>query len=316
MDYLLIEWVDEDPKTFSVVSIDQLADGGLRSSGRKLIGKTESIIWTRGKEFLGRILNIGGCDELTVEADERAAQVSDDERLQKVEPTRKRSNISVDVPLKKQKSRRNESSDRSRRIGDILSHIDSSTIEGILADDSNQHNLEGEQEESNETTETNEYKGKYRSLRTKYRELKRKYKELLNKTNETADVELYEGTGLKMNVAELASIKMMSSQSSSVLARNLFRRLFSAEELTGHSLYGKKCNANATLPLPEIDPARRDAVIGYIIKEDGFDTPPPAGISIAERKSLSKVRKRFKRDITKSLSDFLREESRKFQNAT
>lgn len=65
-----------------------------------------------------------------------------------------------------------------------------------------------------------------------------------------------------MNVAELASIKMMSSQSSSVLARNLFRRLFSAEELTGHSLYGKKCNANATLPLPEIDPARRDAVIG------------------------------------------------------
>lgn len=59
MDYLLIEWVDEDPKTFSVVSIDQLADGGLRSSGRKLIGKTESIIWTRGKEFLGRILNIG-----------------------------------------------------------------------------------------------------------------------------------------------------------------------------------------------------------------------------------------------------------------
>lgn len=59
MDNLLIEWVGEDTRSFSVVSIDRLADGALKSSGRKLIGKTLSIIWTRGKEYLGRILNIG-----------------------------------------------------------------------------------------------------------------------------------------------------------------------------------------------------------------------------------------------------------------
>lgn len=65
-----------------------------------------------------------------------------------------------------------------------------------------------------------------------------------------------------MNAGELASIKLVSNEPT-VTARNLFRRLFTVEELSTHSLFGKKCNANKdAVPLPRIDQVRSNAVIG------------------------------------------------------
>lgn len=74
-------------------------------------------------------------------------------------------------------------------------------------------------------------------------------------------MELWPGTGVNITTTELASIKTMSQQPT-ILARNLFRRIFTTEELSSHSLFGKTSNANhAAVILPSIDATRRDAVI-------------------------------------------------------
>lgn len=74
-------------------------------------------------------------------------------------------------------------------------------------------------------------------------------------------MEIYPGTGVKITVGEMTSIKMVSHQPT-VLARNLFRRFFSTEELSTHSLLGKTCNANRdSASLPAIDNIRRDAIM-------------------------------------------------------
>jgi len=54
------------------------------------------------------------------------------------------------------------------------------------------------------------------------------------------------------------------------LARNLFQSLFKKEEIVGRSL----CGGNGTLPIPSIDPRKRDAIISqsiyYFIMYDMF----------------------------------------------
>lgn len=75
-------------------------------------------------------------------------------------------------------------------------------------------------------------------------------------------IEIYPGSGVMINAGELASIKLVSREPT-ITARNLFRRLFTEEELSTHSLFGKKCNANKdAVPLPRIDQIRSNAVLG------------------------------------------------------
>lgn len=59
MSYLLIDWVDELPKTYSVVLCNRLEDESLRSDPSKLVGKTVQILWNRGKSYPGLVLKIG-----------------------------------------------------------------------------------------------------------------------------------------------------------------------------------------------------------------------------------------------------------------
>lgn len=69
---------------------------------------------------------------------------------------------------------------------------------------------------------------------------------------------------MRLPAADLLAIKMGSNKPT-VYARNLFRRLFSSEELGRHSLLGKKCNANRSAEvLPVIDTIRRDAIISEL----------------------------------------------------
>ena len=52
------------------------------------------------------------------------------------------------------------------------------------------------------------------------------------------------------------------SDNPNVFARNLMRVTFSEDELLGKSLFGKTCHVNKTsVPLPALDPERRDAII-------------------------------------------------------
>ncbi|XP_035711259.1 uncharacterized protein LOC118436770 [Folsomia candida] len=96
-----------------------------------------------------------------------------------------------------------------------------------------------------------------------------------------------------------------------ILARNLFRQLFSAEELSNHSLFGKKSNANrGRETLPEIDSVRRDAVINFILKDEGFGEAPETGNPAAD-KVFIKAKKTLKNELRKTLSEFLREEKAK-----
>lgn len=74
-------------------------------------------------------------------------------------------------------------------------------------------------------------------------------------------MEIYPGSGVYMNPEELASIKLLSMEPT-ILARNLFRRLFTLEEVSGQCLFGKKCNANKNVhSRPPVDAVRRNAII-------------------------------------------------------
>lgn len=59
MAFLLIEWPNETPKKYSVVSSEKLEDGSLRGDLRSIIGDIVQIVWTRGKIYPGLVLNIG-----------------------------------------------------------------------------------------------------------------------------------------------------------------------------------------------------------------------------------------------------------------
>lgn len=59
MKYLLVEWVKDIPKQYSVVSLDQLVDNSHRCQPEQTVGKIVQIVWTRGKIYPGLVLKIG-----------------------------------------------------------------------------------------------------------------------------------------------------------------------------------------------------------------------------------------------------------------
>ncbi len=103
--------------------------------------------------------------------------------------------------------------------------------------------------------------GKYEALLVKYRELERKYGQVTDKSSKQHLVELVPGSSVWLKKFDLDRIKMISKHPT-VLARNLFRHFFTSEELSTHSLFGLKCNANKDTPvLPAIDDRKRDSII-------------------------------------------------------
>jgi len=163
-------------------------------------------------------------------------------------------------------------------------------------------------------------------LRAKYLELKRKYHELTDESSPHKLVELVPGSHLKMKKSELERLKTISKQPTN-FARNLFRHFFTFEELSTHSLFGVKCNANRDTPvLPAIDSVKRDTIMrkckmlpagnlnlsySFLIPEFIFNDAGYDDDKCFNNKELQARKKSLKREVTKTLSDFLREEHRK-----
>ncbi|OXA41145.1 uncharacterized protein LOC118439061 [Folsomia candida] len=302
MAFLLIEWPNETPKKYSVVSSEKLEDGSLRGDLRSIIGDIVQIVWTRGKIYPGLVLNIGTEHELSEEADELAFNAANSP-VNEVTTGRKRKHEEPKkVPNRRQ---------RAETIENIVENIPQPLISATSTG-----NITSQTQENNNDNLVTNFEDKYRRLKEKYRKLRTKYRDLKEsiELNRTTEVELYPDRYPDSNVvlpaADLAAIKLGSNKPT-VLARNLFRRLFSSDELSRHSLFGKKCNANKNAePLPVIDTIRRDAIIRYVLKEEGLDEQLNTG-NVEADKIFLKTKKATKKEIEKSLSQFLREECKK-----
>jgi hypothetical protein len=93
--------------------------------------------------------------------------------------------------------------------------------------------------------------------------LKNHHKDCKVASTGTVLKELHPSTGLMIDPDELLKIHH-ASKTLPILSRHLFRHFFTVEEMTTHSLFGRKCNAikDNLPPLPEIDPHRRNAIFG------------------------------------------------------
>ncbi|ODM90701.1 hypothetical protein Ocin01_15982, partial [Orchesella cincta] len=277
---LLVKWVGHDTKQFSVVKVSDLVDGNLRTNPSKAVGSITMCQWGRNKEFKAKVLKIGKEKDLDNEADalaerewkkdERstindkcAKESTKRNRKPKLPSAATRTLDSVlatfDESMEYEDPAQNEvllgsNQGRNERIDVVIPETESDVHENCMNDETEQARVNvvtGDIAES----ETVDYKAKYKQLKIKYKDLK------------TVIVEIYPSSGVLMKKGDLDAIKLLSNQMT-VLARNMFRSIFTPEELASHSLYGKSCNANKTqVPLPAIDCVKRDAVIKFVLEE-------------------------------------------------
>ncbi|CAG7724104.1 unnamed protein product [Allacma fusca] len=106
--FLLVEWINDRPKTWTVVSTYLLAEGQLRNS-KKLVGKIVAINWKK-RQHPALVIN-AGTDEyaLETEADQLAATEADQEINQ--------SKPSTPVPRRKRRNLKNISATDSNSVG-------------------------------------------------------------------------------------------------------------------------------------------------------------------------------------------------------
>ena len=141
-------------------------------------------------------------------------------------------------------------------------------------------------------------------------------------TRADTKVELLPNTDVWIRKENLTHI-LCSAKTPAVMARSLFKELFTVDELRSHSLNGKKCNADKTddEPLPAVDLKRRDAIFGkmfdnflhfilkhyyqqisiiaeFVLKQLGYE--------ISTDKTQTKARKMAQQEINKSVADLLR----------
>ncbi|CAG7832997.1 unnamed protein product [Allacma fusca] len=146
-------------------------------------------------------------------------------------------------------------------------------------------------------------------LKARVQKYKNKVKELkeiiakLQQQNESVvsedSVELHSGSGIFLPKTTVAAAKL-SSKSPPILARNLFRHLFTPKEMKEHSLFGRICNANKASPaLPAVDGATRDALIEYSLA--AFNLKPNANKHLFSEYGVQKTK------ILNSLTKLLRE---------
>ncbi|ODM87361.1 hypothetical protein Ocin01_19321, partial [Orchesella cincta] len=330
--FLLVEWVGHDTKQFSVVKVSDLVDGNLRTNPSKAVGSITMCQWGRNKEFKAKVLKIGKEKDLDNEADALAEREwKQDDRITingkcapKKVPKRNRKPklpsastrtldsvlATFDESMEYEDPTQNEvlsgsNQGREERIDVVIPETESEVHENCMNDETEQARVNvvtGDIAES----ETVDYKAKYKQLKIKYKDLKNRFRALKNETGSETMVEIYPSSGVLMKKGDLDAIKLLSNQMT-VLARNMFRSIFTPEELASHSLYGKSCNANKTqVPLPAIDCVKRDAVIKFVLEEYNL-----SGTVLGNDKVERARQKAAKREIVKSLSDFLREETRK-----
>ncbi|OXA56422.1 hypothetical protein Fcan01_09175 [Folsomia candida] len=281
MTFLLVEWVSQKvPKEYSVVPAESIEDGAIRQNAKSLINQIVRIIWKKGKIFPAVILETGDDEKHLWE---RADFYGETTKVGDIS-TNKRSHEILEMPVKKKgkQARLVAGRERADAIQDVLDSLESDQIIDLNPDTNSYKHLVSLTRKkvgtwAKERQTSRSLKEKHKRLKQKYRELKRKFDQSDN------NIELFDGSGVRIESSVLASMRVMSPKPT-ILARNLFRQLFSAEELSNHSLFGKQSNANrGRETLPEIDSVRRDAVINFILKDEGFGEAPDTGNPTADK---------------------------------
>ncbi|KAH7933733.1 hypothetical protein HPB49_016383 [Dermacentor silvarum] len=76
------------------------------------------------------------------------------------------------------------------------------------------------------------------------------------------------GGGVIVDEAIIHGLRRNCAGAPAKFARGLMRHLFTAEELRGKSLFGRKSNAHPSAPQREaLDPAKVNAIIGFTVAE-------------------------------------------------
>ncbi|CAG7826946.1 unnamed protein product, partial [Allacma fusca] len=115
-------------------------------------------------------------------------------------------------------------------------------------------------------------------------------------------IELVKGSGVFLRASKIAAAKL-GSKTPAILSRKLFRYIFTPEETKGHSIMGRKCNANkGTAALPSVNPAKRDAIIEFTLST--FNLKPSSSNKGIDEYQFQKGK------ILASLGKLLREDSK------
>ncbi|CAG7649996.1 unnamed protein product [Allacma fusca] len=323
--YLLVEF-SGDPKVYSVVPLQHIVDGSIRSEVKSYIGKKVQIIW--GKKHYDVILRDQGskrsmdilCDKLAIDA----AEIEDDRNgnlslgnsstskksSKRVQTRIDRSESIASVHQKRTKRQSTASSSNvpiETQSGDSIEVV---TFAANIAPESDCVTTISTPSNDQRIHELQIKIEKLKSAKKKYRkrlEEQQKMNEDLEKKLKSYGVnkkkiELSEGSGVYLRSSKVAAAKL-ASKTPSILARNLFRYVFSSEEMTGRSLLGRKCNANKEVSaLPAVDPVKRDAIVEFSLK--AFNLKATDGGNLMDNFRIHKAK------ILSSLTKLLREEAK------
>ncbi|CAL8105868.1 unnamed protein product [Orchesella dallaii] len=301
MKYFVVRWCAENNQ-FSVIRENNILDGTVRANPDVALGKEVKVSW-KNEEYEAVLLAFGNKKEMDKCCDELAEEAFEQDIGQPIQQSSTSSNLQLTTPTYGARTKK-----KRRRLENVLSRI--ATAEELppaddppvhLTDWQSLYNLEKEKSEALEL-KLGRLKGYIKlhmlvsnffilDLNAYFNGLQKVF---FNFLTTIAD-------GVHVERGALSTAKLMST-GPATLARNLFRIVFTKEELYGKSLLGKMCNANKnTNQLPSIDSVRRDAVIMYCLSAYGHTSDPTKG-----KEALMQYRC-MKKDVIASLSKYLRE---------
>ncbi|CAL8111758.1 unnamed protein product [Orchesella dallaii] len=291
MKYFVVHWCAENNQ-FSVIRENNILDGTVRANPDVALGKEVKVSW-KNEEYEAVLLASGSKKEMDKYCDELAEEAFEQDIGQPIQHSSTSGNQQLKTPTHGARTKK-----KRRRLENVLSRI-ATVVELPPADDPPVHQTDWQslytlEKEKSETLEL-----KLGRLKERYRQKKAELKELKADMDEKSRMTIADGVHVERGA--LSTAKLMST-GPATLARNLFRIVFTKEELYGKSLLGKMCNANKnTNQLPSIDSVRRDAVIMYCLSAYGHSSDPTKG-----KEALMQYRC-MKKDVIASLSKYLRE---------
>ncbi|CAG7828233.1 unnamed protein product [Allacma fusca] len=207
--HLLVEWLNEDPKCWSVVSKDQLSDGTLRKS-KELLGRTVGIKWKR-KVIQAVVVDSGDemlleaqADNLAKELHQRENNLPNNQRKRRGSTLLVHENpVSSSSRSENVKQKSNAKVSRVTQIQSVLKSIDPDVPETFTEPAEPSLDVIPDDEPTIDWVEKYvDCKSKLRALRTKYKLLKEVHGRC---TNGDDYVELWEGSDLRFKRSEISA---------------------------------------------------------------------------------------------------------------
>ncbi|CAG7829921.1 unnamed protein product [Allacma fusca] len=190
--YLLVEWISEVPKTWTVISVNLLADGNLRK-GKNLVGRAVGVNWK--KRAHQALVVDSGNDETALE---RTADALAERRKRKCVVEAAPEMNQTGSVVQSSSSEKSKPLERATRIQSVLEDISvdfhSTSNVPIVRTDAEIQLESNSAAELNTADELESMKQKYKNLKKKYRTLKETHKQC---TSDDA-VELLEGSGIRL----------------------------------------------------------------------------------------------------------------------